>query len=177
MNTRNEPDHTSTTRLKIVSRKEFMKFVDNLIQEGSLEVHGVKSKGTKFVFGQLSSADELRLDYDVTILPPKKYFLPPYESMMRFDLFQPFSIEEKKERPRRVIIGVHPYDIVALQQMDAYYTNTHVDDLYLANRKATLIVGLNVVTVSKKAFFGDMGTGCGFWVRSHADRSWRQPSS
>lgn len=158
MNTRDEPDHTST-RLRIVSKKEFMKFVDDLIREGSLEVHGVKSKGTKFVFGQLGSADELRLDYDVTILPPKKYFLPPYESMMRFDLFQPFSIEEKEECPRKVIIGVHPYDIVALRQMDAYYTDTHVDDLYLTRRKATLIVGLNVVTVSKKAFFGDMGTG------------------
>ncbi|MGC1121478.1 MAG: 4Fe-4S dicluster domain-containing protein [Candidatus Methanofastidiosia archaeon] len=160
MKTKNENECNSTRNpLQIALKRDFMVLMDTLIRDESLEVHGVKSKGTKFVFGPLESADQLRLDYDVTVIPPKKYFLPQYESMMRFDVSQPFSVQGNKDYPRRVIIGIHPYDIIAIKQMDTYYTDSFVDDLYVKRRKATLIVGLNVVNVSEKAFFGDMGTG------------------
>jgi sulfite reductase subunit B len=147
--------------MKIVSKKDFNAFVNALIEDESLHVEGVKAKpqGEKFAFGPLESADELRLDYDVTILPPKKYFLPVEETLMTFDLQKPFSVTNPEDTIKKVIIGVHPYDIVAIQQMDAYYLDTHVDDAYVQRRKNTLIIGLNVVTVSEKAFFGDMGTG------------------
>jgi sulfite reductase subunit B len=145
--------------MKIASKKDFLAFVDALIEDESKDVEGVKAKSEKFVFGTLESADELRLDYDVTILPPKKYFLPQYETMMTFDFSQPFSVKKVEDQRKRVIIGVHPYDIVAIQQMDTYFLDTNVDDSYLERRKNTVIIGLNVVNVAEKAFFGDMGTG------------------
>ncbi|MBU7013895.1 MAG: 4Fe-4S dicluster domain-containing protein [Theionarchaea archaeon] len=160
MNTKNEHNpNPDKNPLKIVLKKDFAAFLDSLIEDESLEVHGVKSKDTKFVFGPLESADELRLDYDVTVIPPKKYFLPLYESMMHFDVSQPFWVQASEDVPKRVIIGVHPYDIVAIRQMDTYYTDSFVDDLYVRRRKNTLIVGVTVANVSEKAFFGDMGTG------------------
>lgn len=145
--------------MKIMSKKEFLAFVDALIEDESIEIEGVKAKGEKFVFGSLESADELRLDYDVTILPPKKYFLPQYETMMTFDLSKPFDVERVEEPKPKVIIGVHPYDIVAIKQMDTYFLDTHVDDSYFQKRNSTLIIGSNVLNVAEKAFFGDMGTG------------------
>lgn len=145
--------------MKILSKKDFLTFVDTLIQDTSMEVEGVTAKGGKFVFGPLESADELRLDYDVTITPPKKYFLPIYEPLMTFDLSKPFSVEKVEDLKPKIVIGVHPYDIMALNQMDTYYTDTYVDDAYLRRRKNTLIVGLTPARVSEKAFFGDMGTG------------------
>jgi sulfite reductase subunit B len=145
--------------MKIASKEDFLAFVDVLIEDESMDVEGVKAKGEKFVFGTLESADELRLDYDVTILPPKKYFLPQREPLMTFDLSQPFSVKKVKDQRKQVIIGVHPYDIVAIRQMDTYFLDTNVDDSYLERRKNTVIIGLNVVNVAEKAFFGDMGTG------------------
>ncbi|MEA1994095.1 MAG: 4Fe-4S dicluster domain-containing protein [Euryarchaeota archaeon] len=145
--------------MKIMPKKDFFTFVDALIETNSLNIEGPKAKGEKFVFGPLESSDELRLDYDTTILPPKKYFLPQYETMMTYDSSKSFSVEKEEDFSKRVIIGVHPYDIVAIKQMDKYFTDTHVDDSYLQRRKNTLIIGLNVVNVAEKAFFGDMGTG------------------
>ncbi|RLF96603.1 Ni/Fe hydrogenase subunit beta, partial [Thermococci archaeon] len=145
--------------MKIMSKKEFLAFIDALIEDVSIDVEGVKAKGEKFVFGPLESSDELRLDHDVTILPPKKYFLPQYETMMTFDLSKPFSVERVENPKERVIIGVHPYDIIAIKQMDTYFLDTHVDDSYLQRRKNTLIIGSNILNVAEKAFFGDMGTG------------------
>ena len=58
--------------MKVIKKKDFLNFVNALIQNKSKTVIGVKSEGSKFVFDVLNSADELRLDYDVTILSPKK---------------------------------------------------------------------------------------------------------
>ncbi len=145
--------------MKAIPKKELFAFVDALIETESMNVEGPKAKGEKFVFGPLESSNELRLDYDVTILPPKKYFLPQYEDILSYDLSQPFSVEKKEKRTPTVIVGMHPYDIVAIQQMDTYYFDTFVDDAYLQKRKNAIIIGLNVTNVAEKAFFGDMGTG------------------
>ena len=62
--------------MKIISKEDFNSFVNSLIADDSMQVIGVKAKRDKFVFAPLESAGELRLDYDVTLLPPKKYFFP-----------------------------------------------------------------------------------------------------
>ncbi len=142
--------------MKLIGKNDFRAFVNRLIEDGTWDIEGVKSKGDKFVFGPLESGSELRLDYDVTILPPKKYFLPQYETMMKFDMSKPFDIEPLADYTKRIIIGVHPYDISAIQQMDKYYLDTDVDHTYLKKRKNTLIIGLLPVNISDKAFFGTM---------------------
>jgi len=41
---------------------------------------------TGFDFEQLESAEQLRLDYDVTLQPPKKFFLPPVETLLTYEI-------------------------------------------------------------------------------------------
>ena len=41
-----------------LSKEAFKEFVDNLIADTSLDVVGVRSKGEKFVFGPLESANQ-----------------------------------------------------------------------------------------------------------------------
>ncbi len=144
--------------MKILARSDFDDFINSLIEASKKEVFGVQSKGDKFVFDPLESADELRLDYDTTILPPKKYFLPQYETLMEFDPSAPFEVAAAEVTKKNIIVGVHPYDIVAFQQMDTYFLDTHVDDAYLKRRKNTLIIGSDILAVSERGFFGDMGT-------------------
>src|SRR5512139_2479056 len=99
--------------MKIVSKEDFKNFVNALIADNSWNVIGVKPKGNKFAFGPLESADELRLDYDVTLLPPKKYFFPQRETLFTYNLANGFSAKDPADFKPTVIIGVHPYDIVA----------------------------------------------------------------
>ncbi len=144
--------------MKIMNNEDFLSFVNALIARDPRQVVGVKAKGKKFVFDELDSAKELRLDYDVTILPPKKYFLPQYETMMSYDLSKPFSVEKQQVGQGLIIIGVHPYDIMAIQQMDKLYLDTNVDDLYLSRKRNTIIIGTNIQSVASRAFAGSMGT-------------------
>jgi sulfite reductase subunit B len=144
--------------MKAMSKHDWEYFVNNVIEEGSRKVIGVKSKGEKFVFGPLNSADELRLDYDTTILPPKKYFLPTHEDLMRYDISHPFKVEHTVDESPRVIIGIHPYDLIAISQMDKVYLEETPDDHYRAARNNTLIIASDIINVSKNSFAASMKT-------------------
>lgn len=144
--------------MKIISKEDFAAFVNTLIADESWNVIGVKSKGNKFAFGPLESASELRLDYDVTLLPPKKYFFPQRETLFTYDLAKGFSAKGfTAEAKPAIIIGVHPYDIVALLHMDEIFAETKSDPYYFEKRKSSIIIGVNIQKMSKWCFAPFMG--------------------
>ena len=143
--------------MRIISKEDFADFVNSLIQDNSLNVIGVKSKGTKFAFGQLNSASELRLDYDVTLLPPKKYFFPQRETLVTYNVANGFFAKDPADLKPSVIIGVHPYDIIALLHMDEIFRETKSDPYYFEKRKASIIIGVNIKNMSKWCFAPQMG--------------------
>ncbi|RLF42285.1 MAG: hypothetical protein DRN18_02650 [Thermoplasmata archaeon] len=138
-----------------LSKEDFYAFVGRIMKD--FETIGVVEKRGNFVFSKLEKPEELRLDYDITILPPKVFFLPPYEKMMEFDLKeQKTSIQG--EETGRVIIGVHPYDVIALKQMDEVYLKDTPDDLYRNRRENTIIVASDIINVSEYSFASSLGT-------------------
>ncbi len=143
--------------MKIISKEDFANFVNSLIRDDAWNVIGVKGKGGKFAFGPLESAGELRLDYDVTLLPPKKYFFPQRETLFTYDLSNGFSAKNPAEAKPAVIIGVHPYDIVALLHMDEIFRETKSDPYYFEKRKSSIIIGVNIQKMSKWSFASYMG--------------------
>jgi len=144
--------------LKIISKEDFNNFVNSLISDDSWQVIGVKSKRDKFTFAPLESASELRLDYDVTLLPPKKYFFPQRETLFTYDLSGGFSAKGlTAEAKKTVIIGVHPYDIVALLHMDEIFRETKSDPYYFEKRNASIIIGVSMQKMSKWCFAPFMG--------------------
>jgi NAD(P)H-flavin reductase/NAD-dependent dihydropyrimidine dehydrogenase PreA subunit len=146
------------TKMKIISKEDFFDFVNVLVKESSLNVIGVKSKGNKFAFGPIESASELRLDYDVTLLPPKKYFFPQRETLFTYDLSNGFSAKGfTAEAKPMVIIGVHPYDIMALLHMDEIFSETKSDPYYFEKRNSSIIIGVNIQKMSKWCFAPFMG--------------------
>ena len=144
--------------MRIISKENFTDFVNSLINDGSLNVIGVKAKGDKFAFGPLESASELRLDYDVTLLPPKKYFFPQRETLVTYNVGKGFSGKSPSEVKPSVIIGVHPYDIIALLHMDEIFSETKSDPFYFEKRKSSIIIGVNMQKMSKWCFASYMGS-------------------
>lgn len=143
--------------MRIISKEDFTNFVEALIKDKSLNVIGVKAKGDKFAFGPLETAGELRLDYDVTILPPKKYFFPQRETLVTYDLARGFAAKSPTEAKPMVIIGVHPYDIVALLHMDEIFRETKSDPYYFEKRQSSIIIGVNIQKMSKWCFAPAVG--------------------
>ncbi|HUK84440.1 MAG TPA: 4Fe-4S dicluster domain-containing protein [Candidatus Acidoferrum sp.] len=145
--------------MRLISKENFTEFVNAMINDGSLNVIGVKAKGGKFAFGPLETASELRMDYDVTLLPPKKYFFPQRETLVTYNVGTGFSSKNLSEnKPSNVIIGVHPYDIVALLHMDEIFSETKSDPYYFEKRNSSIIIGVNIQKMSKWCFAPYMGS-------------------
>ena len=140
--------------IKKLDQTAFDKWVDSCIEKQ--QVFGVQAREDRFVFAPLANSRDLRLDYDVTILPPKKYFQPPRETLLKFDRKEGF--ESVFEDEPFVLFGVHPYDMVAISQMDKLFSMDHCDAHYVNRRQKATIVVCDVQTPSKNVFAGCMGT-------------------
>jgi sulfhydrogenase subunit beta (sulfur reductase) len=51
-----------------------------------------------------------------------------------------------------MIIGVHPYDIVALLHMDEIFRETKSDPIYFKKRESSIIIGVNIQKMSNGTF-------------------------
>ncbi|HNT29953.1 MAG TPA: 4Fe-4S dicluster domain-containing protein [bacterium] len=114
-------------------------------------VIGPVAKKSRFVFDRLEDSADLRLDYDTTILPPKKAFFPPKQDLLHFDAS---GVRGAIKPESKVLFGVHPYDIKAIHMLDVLFAEGHPDHAYLANREATTIIGSSVQNHYQHAFFG-----------------------
>ncbi len=130
---------------------DLMPFVEGLMNR--YPVIAPVAKRTRFVFEKLIAADDLRLDYDTTVLPPKKVFFPSRQDLIHFDQ-QGFSacIEPQAQ----VLMGVHPHDIKGIAMSDRFYSDRHFDNNYMAYRQVTYIIGSSVQQHYKYAFFGSI---------------------
>jgi len=141
--------------IKKLDRKALGRLIDGLIA-ANRNVIGVKAKGDRFAFGKLDSADELRLDYDVTLLPPRKYFQPQVETLLTFKVSDGYKpVDDSAEM---ILVGVHPYDMVAINQMDTIFSQDQCDKHYVMRRQKATIIACDVVNASKNVFASEMGT-------------------
>jgi sulfite reductase subunit B len=139
-----------------ISKSNFRAFIKKLTQ--NMEVIGVKSKQGKFAYATISDVRELCMDYNVTINPPTKYFLPAKEILLKYKLGENGGAEPVKSTNPRVLVGVHPYDIRAIELIDSVYTTINPDPNYLARRNSTAIIGVDCLNPSPKSFAPSMGT-------------------
>ncbi|MBU4211231.1 MAG: 4Fe-4S dicluster domain-containing protein [Verrucomicrobia bacterium] len=137
-----------------LSQQDLIQWVTGLIRAQT--VIGVQAKDDRFEFAPLSQASDLRLDYDVTVLPPKMFFQPAREPLLAFDGAAGFETL-LSDKPF-VLLGVHPYDLVAILQMDALFAADNDDIHYRARRKQAVIVACDVQTASPNGFAGCMDT-------------------
>jgi formate hydrogenlyase subunit 6/NADH:ubiquinone oxidoreductase subunit I len=135
-----------------IEGRDFPLFVDALI--GAKRVVGPIAKRDKFAYADLESAGDLRLDFDVTLLPPKKVFFPPAQDLVRFDQDAVAGCVDPVET---VLLGVHFYDVKGIDMTDFLFRERNEDWNYLAQREATTIVASNVQAVSPRAFWGSVG--------------------
>ncbi len=143
-------------KYEVITKEDLPSFVNGLLSE--IEVVGVKRKDGKFHYDRIENYDELCLDYDVTLLPPKSYLQPPRESLLRFQLGETPRLEPIIEAKPQVILGVHPYDIKAIELMDAVFSDSNPDLHYLERRQNLVIIGVDCKNPSPNAFCPSIGT-------------------
>jgi sulfhydrogenase subunit beta (sulfur reductase) len=125
-------------------RKERLDFFAAVVQQFG-EVHAPVEKDGKFVLRPVERWSDVRLDHGRTILPPKKYFLPPRETLFEYRAGEGYVATEEAPQRRIVLFGLHACDIYALNILDDIFAGKYPDPYYRARRKQTIIIGVDCV--------------------------------
>ncbi|MFH1101356.1 MAG: 4Fe-4S dicluster domain-containing protein, partial [Methanobacteriota archaeon] len=123
-------------------------------------VFGPTKPGSDSTFDEITSIQQLHLDYVSTVLPPKKFFHPPKETLFSFNISnEKFTVNEIKQDEKILLVGIHPCDVHALLKLDKFFAGDFNDPYYQNRRKNTAIVALNCVEPSEHSFCHSLGTG------------------
>lgn len=107
------------------------------------EVHAPVARDGGFAFDRLARWSDARLDYQRTILPPKKYFIPPRETMFRWSRGEGFVPWSEDLDKRIVLFGVHACDVYGLNVLDEVFGGRFPDPYYRTRRRNVVVVGLD----------------------------------
>ncbi|MGD0309897.1 MAG: 4Fe-4S dicluster domain-containing protein [Acidobacteriota bacterium] len=108
------------------------------------EVYAPVKRGEGFVFAQPSRWSDVQMKYPRTILPPKKFLLPPREVTFVFNPQEGYRDLVAEAAKPIVLFGVHPYDIFGLNILDRVFAQgKYVDPYYMARRQSTTIIGVD----------------------------------
>jgi sulfhydrogenase subunit beta (sulfur reductase) len=107
------------------------------------EVHAPVARDGGFAFERLARWSEARLDYQRTILPPKKYFLPPRETMFRYARGTGFVPCSEDLDRQIVLFGVHACDVYGLNVLDDVFAGCFPDPYYQTRRRNVVVIGLD----------------------------------
>ena len=99
---------------------------------------------------------EIAFEYDVAYNPLKRFFMPPREDMIVFDL-ETYTAKPVFAAPEILLFGVHPYDVKAVTQLDQLMESGSVDQNYFSRRDAAVIFAMTPMAVSYTAFWASVG--------------------
>lgn len=134
----------------------FPLFLETLAVFG--EIHGptITDDGV-LGFGLIESHESLKLDYRRTLIPPKKYLLPPRETILTYTPADGYRLPPPVEQ-NIVLFGLHPCDLAGIAYLDKLFTETEPDPLYLRKRQNLTLIGLSCEP-DEFCFCGEMGFG------------------
>jgi sulfhydrogenase subunit beta (sulfur reductase) len=117
-------------------------FIGHLMTLG--EVTAPVAKRKSFAFERIASPDSAVLEYTTTILPPKKLFQPPRETLFAFNRESGATVEPREALAEsKILLGVHNYDMKGILALDYMMARGNRDDSWDARRKGWLFVGVS----------------------------------
>ena len=124
----------------LLPKENFNRFIAHLT---ALEpVHAPVPRGNNnYSFAPVRSGEEIALRYIPTILPPKKYFLPPRETLVQYRITENVS-EGVLTYEKMILFGVHTCDLAGIQCLNIAFSDKPKDINYLARKNRIAIMGL-----------------------------------
>lgn len=125
----------------ILEKKDFNSFIAILAQNN--KVAAPIAKGfNNYAFEEVKDSSKIALNYIPTILPPKKYFMPKHENILKYDTSKGQDMEAIVEYGKVVLFGIHTCDLAGIQCLNIVFSDRPKDYNYLIRKNKILIIGL-----------------------------------
>ena len=141
---------------KIINKENIEQFSYSLRNSGTIFAP-VKTSTEVHSFKEVNSLKEADLEYSRTMIPPKKFFISPSETIFTFNKEREEYYEKHAIDEPIVLFGVHPCDINALNLLAKVYLEAFTDKYYSERREKTTIIGISC-TPDEHCFCKSTGT-------------------
>lgn len=101
-----------------------------------------KKGQASFAYEIVSNPQDVVLQYPRTIQPLKKYFLPPREDLLSFDLETNKFDHQPVEAAQCIYFGVHSYEMAGVDRLDYAFRKGNPESSYLTRRENSIFVGI-----------------------------------
>ncbi len=102
-------------------------------------------KGKSFVFAATPDPQAVCLDYTTTILPLKKFFLPPNDVLLSYNRKTNRAAAPEHAREQTLYFGIHNYELQGVFRLDHAFRTGVADETFLKKRESSLFVGVSYV--------------------------------
>ncbi len=136
-----------------IRKDEIPKLVEALKEE--YEVFGPMPKRTSYVFAPVTDPTKMNLDYDSTIMSPKKYYLPSSQTLMEVSLKNATiedTVKDILDQKPKILFGVHSCDINGINFLNRVFDGKYDDPYFQAYKEITTVIGLNCLEPCKYGF-------------------------
>ncbi len=141
---------------KTIKKEELHQLGYSLRETGTIYAPVQTSKETHS-FKPVNTLAEADLEYHRTMIPPKKFFISPTETIFTFNKEKEEYTEQPEVTEPLVLFGVHPCDINALNLLAKVYLESFTDKYYSERRENTTIIGISC-TPDEHCFCKSTGT-------------------
>ncbi len=118
------------------------RFISFLMEKA--EVIAPHRKGERsFSYQVTSDPKQVVLQYPRTMQPLKKFFLPPRETLISFNIKKNQVQQPEIEIKDRIFLGVHSYDMKSILLLDYSFKKGNPESNYLKRRERTIFIGVS----------------------------------
>ena len=127
-------------RYVVLEKKYFNDFISEIASEQKV-VAPVAKGCQQYAFEEVTSGNQISLDYIPTILPPKKYFMPQIETIATYDISKGQNMKRVVEYEEMVLFGVHTCDLAGIQCLNIAFSEHPKDINYNIRKNKIIIIG------------------------------------
>ena len=109
--------------------------------------------GGDVMFAPVESPEQIVWDYSHDMYPPKRFVLPHFEDILRYENGDKIRISNLIEAPRQALVGVRSCDVKAVRQQERFYCGEIVDPYFRARLENTVLFSVVCNRPPKKECF------------------------
>lgn len=139
------------TAYKETTKENLIQFLQSLAKEHTL-IAPVEEDGI-ISFKQVTDANEIKSEYQNSLVPPKSWFFPQSERLFTFRCTQgKYELFEPSLPSGAVLFGVRPCDLKAILALDPVFYGKYKDLHYSNKRENTILIGLACSSIERHCF-------------------------
>jgi len=123
----------------VITEKDLLQGLDKAAVDYQLAA--LTKKNGRVLYDKVRNSSEILLEYQPTVLPPKKFFFPQDEVILEYT--SDGKINAKIEANPLVLFGIHPCDLNGFKLLYEAFADDHGDPSYLSKVEQTVVIGVD----------------------------------